>query len=157
MKPPKSSTLRRTLCIGLCLGLGHLGCGKAGPGGAGASETEEPPPSTSPMTLRGEGLVAVVTFEPKAPKVGQLFAATTELQDEAGHPVDASDFALDATMPSHGHGMMTSPTHQGAGAKWRTEGMKLNMHGPWELSVKATLAGKPRRATAQWQQAPEAL
>ncbi len=152
----KNSALLRALCLGLCGALGLVGCGKSG-SGATAAASEEPAPSTSPITLRGEGLVAVVTFEPKAPKVGQLFAATTTLQDDVGGPVEASAFVLDATMPSHGHGMMTSPTHQRAGAVWRTEGMKLSMHGPWELSVQATVGGKPRRATAQWQQAPEAL
>lgn len=124
---------------------------------AAAAPAEVPPASASPVELKGAGLVATVTFSPAQPKVGELFTATTTLRREDGAPVTATTFVLDATMPSHGHGMMTDPKHAAEGATWTTTGMKLHMHGAWKLAIDATVDGKTAHLDAPWQQAPEAL
>ena len=98
-----------------------------------------------------------MTFVTAQPKVGELFTATTSLRREDGTPVTATAFTLDATMPSHGHGMMTDPQHVATDGGWSSSGMKLHMHGAWKLAIDATVDGKPLHLDADWQQAPEAL
>ena len=154
---PASALLPLTLMLAL---VPSLGCERSGPNATSASSTpspEAPPASTSPTELRGARLVAAVVFTPARPKVGELFVAQTTLRDASGAPLTATAFKLDATMPSHGHGMMTDPVHEVAADGWRSSGMKLHMHGEWKLEIEATIDGKVERAEAKWQQAPEAL
>lgn len=143
--------------IATLAGCGRTGGGASQPAGGAPTAAEAPPSSRSPVELKGGGLVATVTFAPSQPKVGELFAATTVLRRDDGSPVQASAFTLDATMPSHGHGMMTDPQHTATAAGWATTGMKLHMHGAWKLAIEVTVDGKPVHLEADWQQAPEAL
>lgn len=128
---------------------------------AGAPTAEangEPKPEGEPSaTLRGAGLVAKLWFAPKHPKVGEIFSVCTMLEDEKGAPLEANAVKIDATMPSHGHGMMTEPQHHKGANCWVSEGMKLHMHGPWELTAVATTGATGLTAKANWEQPPEAL
>ena len=155
----------RSVAAWVAMGLAIAsGCGKAAsdgaPGGVSptaAAAAPEPAPSRSPVELSGGDLLATVAFTPAQPKVGELFAASTTLRRTDGTAVTATSFALDATMPSHGHGMMTDPKHEATAGGWSTSGMKLHMHGAWKLAVDATVDGKVVHLEADWQQAPEAL
>lgn len=66
-------------------------------------------------------------------------------------PAPASDdaaIAVDAGMPSHGHGMNLVPrTHRTDGERFTVDGMLLHMPGAWELYVDVTSAGETERAT----------
>lgn len=77
----------------------------------------------------------VITPRPERPAVGELFSVVTHIADVlTEEPVTGARFTLDATMPEHGHGMMTRPLHRElGGGRYLTEGMKLHMHGRWEL------------------------
>ncbi|MSP91503.1 MAG: hypothetical protein EXR79_06835 [Myxococcales bacterium] len=91
-----------------------------------------------------------------APKVNELFAVETVVTDAATHaPVPGAKFSLDATMPEHGHGMMTQPEHRElAPGRWRTEGMKLHMHGKWIVEAKAEAGGRTDIVRVPWDQPP---
>lgn len=70
------------------------------------------------------------------PKVGELFSVEVTVSDAKGGALPTeTQVKLDATMPEHGHGMMTEPkvTALGSG-KWRVDGMKLHMQGKWVLA-----------------------
>jgi len=97
-----------------------------------------------------------VHLRPHPPVVGQFFKAVTTVRDaKTNKPVGDGTFTLDATMPSHGHGMMTEPKHKAAGpGMWVSEGMKLHMHGPWRIS--AVFEGKDGKDSGhiKWEQPP---
>lgn len=77
----------------------------------------------------------VMTPRPERPSVGELFTVVTHIEDVlTEEPVTGARFTLDATMPEHGHGMMTRPLHRElGGGRYLSEGMRLHMHGRWEL------------------------
>jgi hypothetical protein len=91
----------------------------------------------------GVGRAGLLRFElelePSRPAVGELFRVVTTVRGaRSGTPLERAQFVLDATMPSHGHGMATSPEHRELGAgRYLSEGMKFHMPGPWELEARA--------------------
>jgi hypothetical protein len=97
-----------------------------------------------------------VTFP--VPKVGELFSALSTVYDpRTGRPLGDGKFALDATMPEHGHGMMTKPEHRHIeGDQWRTDGMKLHMPGKWQIEVQFSRGDESDAATFDWEQPAEA-
>lgn len=107
------------------------------------------------VKLTGKTFLATWTFVP--PKVGELFAVDVLVTDPSGKPVEGAKVGVDATMPAHGHGMMTDPvlTARGPG-QWHAEGLKLHMHGAWELVVQVETAAGKERLTSPWDQPPEA-
>ncbi|NRA67302.1 MAG: hypothetical protein HRU19_22655 [Pseudobacteriovorax sp.] len=92
------------------------------------------------VTFKHEGK-PVLTLEAK--KSLHLKKITSvELMPAKG--VDISVISFDAMMPSHDHGMVvkaTKPEKLKSGA-YLVKGVKLHMHGPWVLEVKAKLSGK---------------
>ncbi len=125
---------------------------------AAASPAAALPAAVTPtITMRatGEHFAAVWHFTP--PKVGELFAADLTVTDAADKPLTAAKITVDATMPAHGHGMMTDPElKQLSPSRWRVEGMKLHMHGSWQFDVRVEAGGVKERLSALYQQAPEA-
>lgn len=94
------------------------------------------------------------------PRVGELFAVEVDVLDPAGKPLTAvTKVTVDATMPAHGHGMMTEPQHtQVAPGRWRSEGLKLHMHGRWVIEVKVQgPQGLDDHLLLPYEQPPEAL
>jgi hypothetical protein len=93
--------------------------------------------------LEGAGAAGRFRFElephPKSPTLGEHFRVVTTLRDgETGAPVEGAEVEVDATMPHHGHGMMTVPEHREIGeGRYESRGMKLHMHGRWVLSATA--------------------
>ena len=112
----------------------------------------------SAVVLTAAGMHFSATWRFLAPRVGEIFAVDVDLADVAGQPLAAAAVTLAATMPAHGHGMMTDPeVRQTAAGHWHAEGFKLHMHGTWELAVEVTANGQKERLTAPWQQAPAAM
>ncbi len=59
-------------------------------------------------------------------------------------PVDA--VAVDADMPEHGHGMVTTPkVHPMAPGRWLVQGMLFHMPGSWEIYVDVLRKGERKR------------
>jgi len=71
------------------------------------------------------------------------------LRDANGSPVadEAASIVVDARMPHHRHGMLTTPvlTARGGGL-FRVEGMQFHMPGRWELYFDITENGVTERA-----------
>lgn len=95
----------------------------------------------------------------KAPQVGELFSVDTDVGDAAtGKPVAGVTFSLDATMPAHGHGMITDPVHaEVAPGRWHSEGMKMHMPGRWLLEIRANLGDKHDVLRIPYDEPPAAL
>ncbi|MCB9680243.1 MAG: FixH family protein [Alphaproteobacteria bacterium] len=96
-------------------------------------------------TQNGEYVVEV-RFDPPHPQIGDLFSAVATVRDRAGTPIDTARVKLNATMPAHGHGMMTDPilrpgTCDDAGVcvhpdgVYRADGFKFHMAGAWTVTV----------------------
>ncbi len=140
------------------------GCAKKAATTANAQGVAEstPPPPGAPQ-LVGVGVHGKVKFElrfsPAAPKVGELFDVITL----AGHAtssvaIQGAEVTTDATMPHHGHGMMTQPVHtELGGGAYRHEGFKMHMHGKWTFDVRLKKGALEDRFKAVWDQPPAAL
>lgn len=114
-------------------------------------------PKATATVLRAKGTHYAVTWTFAPPKVGELFAVDLTLTDLAGKPLAAPQVTVEATMPAHGHGMMTDPElKQVAPTLWHAEGWKLHMHGAWQFEVRVTSGGVKERLTAAYEQTPEA-
>jgi hypothetical protein len=98
-------------------------------------------PASGGFSAQGErGMLRFeLVFEPDPPGLGELFRVITTIRDaRTGEPVEGALYTLDATMPEHGHGMMTRPRHRPVGGgRYVSEGMKLHMPGLWHLRVEA--------------------
>ena len=92
------------------------------------------------------------------PKVGELFSVEVTVTDAKGGATPAeTQVKLDATMPEHGHGMMTEPKVTALGnGKWRIDGMKLHMHGKWVFSTTVTAGDRQDVAKFNHEQPPTA-
>lgn len=89
------------------------------------------------------------------PKVGELFSVDISATRTGAPLPDGLTLRADATMPEHGHGMMTKPETKSVGlAQWRSEGWKFNMHGKWQLEAEVTGAVADR-CTVAFEQPPE--
>jgi hypothetical protein len=82
-----------------------------------------------------------LALEPSRPAAGALFAVVTTVRDVlTDELIDGARLEVDATMPEHGHGMMTRPVHEAlGGGRYRSEGLKLHMPGRWELVARLQL------------------
>ena len=95
-------------------------------------------------TGQADGTLGHFSFELAfdEPELGQLFQVHTRIRDLAtGELLGDASLEVDCTMPSHGHGMMTSPrTRPGTtpDEAYTSAGMKLHMLGPWQFQLDAT-------------------
>ena len=151
------------LLVGLALLLG-VGCQRRPPPTDGPNS--RPSGVAPPEAVQQAGQVSaggigdkrafVFALHFQTPKVGELFTVETDISDAAtGRPVAGLTFKLDATMPAHGHGMITDPVHvEVAPGHWRSEGMKLHMPGRWLFDMRATLGDKQDLLRIPYDQAP---
>lgn len=108
--------------------------------GEGPSPTAASEPAPS---LSGRGASGTYDFtlrlDPAAPRVGQLFSVNTRVtRVDTGERVVGAALRLDATMPEHGHGMMTAPEHRELGnGEYRSDGFKFHMPGRWVFEISA--------------------
>ncbi len=111
------------------------------------------------LLLRCKGIGGRYNFElrTRVPKIGELFTVTSRVFDAQGHAAGQGDFSVDATMPDHGHGMMTQPTHKSTiSGTWRSEGLKLHMPGHWQIVANFESAEARDTCRFDWQQSGEA-
>jgi len=135
------------------------GLGACTPANGSEASVIEPTSTVDPEDgLIAEGVEGrfrfALRFSP--PELGELFSIETEVVDvETGRGVEGGRFELDATMPAHGHGMMTAPQHREAGdGRYNSAGMKLHMHGSWELFVSIRSGGYSDRVRIPYEYQP---
>lgn len=156
---------RLLLLMGIAAWLA-IGCQRRPPpvdGPASRPRSVAPPEAVQQAGLVSAGGIGdkrtfVFSLHFRAPKVGELFSVDTDISDAAtGRPLPGATFKLDATMPEHGHGMITDPVHsEVTPGHWRSEGMKLHMPGRWLLDVRASLGDKQDLLRIPYEQAPAA-
>lgn len=122
---------------------------------------DETPRSVESGGARGPGERAALDFElhvsPPEPAVGELFEVVTTVRDRrSGQLVRGASVRVDASMPQHGHGMVTRPEHVELGdGRYLTRGMKLHMPGAWRLRVDAKQGTRSDRFDAAIAAAPK--
>jgi hypothetical protein len=98
-----------------------------------------PPEPVDGRVLAGEGVTVAWRVEGGAAiPLAQPFALSVRLC-----PADAELLAVDATMPSHRHGMNYRPSLKPlGGGRWRVEGLLWHMRGAWELRLDLRHGGR---------------
>lgn len=138
-----------------------LGCGKGsvGPAGAARAENSLPLPGAA-VELAGTAPSGhfAVKLRFAVPRVGEMFAVTADVADAKGAPLPAeASVTLDATMPAHGHGMMTQPLTRALGqGRFAGEGFKLHMAGAWRFEATIHAGAAHERVDLPFVQPPEA-
>lgn len=76
-----------------------------------------------------------ISPEESEPAVNDMHSWIVEIATPEGEPVEGAEVSVDGGMPSHGHGLPTSPsvTRDLGEGKYRVEGVKFNMGGWWQL------------------------
>ena len=73
--------------------------------------------------------VATVVWPEDGPPLNDYFSMEVHVEDKS-----VTGLAVNADMPSHGHGMITRPVvEQIRPGVWRVDGMMFHMPGFWEL------------------------
>ena len=92
-----------------------------------------------------------VTIAPEVEplRTGVLHSWVLILATPDGKPVEGARITVDGGMPSHGHGLPTSPEATGylGEGRYRIEGVKFNMGGLWELKFAVSAAAGDDRVT----------
>jgi hypothetical protein len=91
-----------------------------------------------PRTAMSANGLYEVTYLPSPLPIpfSELFALDVHAKDAKGAVVAGATVTVKVTMPSHGHGMQTSPTvSERAGGDYHVDGMKFHMHGVWKIVV----------------------
>jgi putative membrane protein len=103
-------------------------------------------PVTEFSTRRGLYRVDLI-FPPAGVQMNDLFTVGLRIKDSAGTVVERAKLSVDASMPEHGHGMMTQPKPAAAmrcdaagscavsGGRFEFEGFRLHMFGNWRFEV----------------------
>lgn len=93
------------------------------------------PAKPTPRDAKTKSFVVSLQTTPAQIPVNQHFSMEFTVRAADGAKVP-EQVAVNADMPSHGHGMNTKPrlTALGAG-RWRVEGMLFHMPGAWEIYV----------------------
>ncbi len=126
--------------------------------GAGCKKTSEtaqlPPPGAPnapaiwPAKRKTDGGNFTVTIQPEGGGIttNKHFSIGVVLEAGAGAGAPNS-VAVDADMPSHGHGMNTKPEtiHEG-GNRYRANGMLFHMAGEWSIMVEVSAGTTKERA-----------
>ncbi len=75
------------------------------------------------------------------------FVLLTYVTDASGAVVDGAELVVNATMPSHDHGMATVPTTTAlGGGQFETVGMLFQMTGDWEITFQVSANGTTETA-----------
>ena len=144
------TNLRACLPAFLCIliAASGAGCKKA------SESAQLPPPSAPtaaaiwPAQRKTDGGNFTVTIQPEGGGIttNKHFSLNVVLEAGAGAAAPNS-VAVDADMPSHGHGMNTKPEtiHEG-GARYRADGMLFHMAGEWSIMVEISAGTTKERA-----------
>ena len=144
----------RSMLLPLLLSASLAACGSTGADGVGVVRGEEVASGPSePRWTRGRSAIGTWRVrwrtEPAAIPVNEPFRMLVEIDPtmSAGATPAAVGLALDAGMPSHGHGMVRVPrVVRTSPGRFTAEGVLLHMPGPWELFLDIELRGISERA-----------
>ena len=115
----------------------------------------------SPWLFSTGGKYKVRFHLPKDLPLNELIEPVVEVTDLQGKIIPSLVIKADATMPEHGHGMMTQPRPkncapatecQGPDGRYTFEGFRLHMPGSWLFQVEL---GKNDRATWRYDFDPD--
>jgi len=98
--------------------------------------TPEPDSGREKQTTQGTWRVRYAPNPDPIP-FNQVFTMTVDvLGSSGGAAAEVTELGIAATMPSHGHGMETTPvvTRTGDGV-FRVDGMQFHMSGVWEVKL----------------------
>ncbi len=112
----------------------------------------------APLTSESGRYQFELTAAPEAIALGEFFTVSTRILDpQGGAPPTSGALKVNATMPEHGHGMVTLPvTTLGEDGLWLTEGCKLHMFGRWVFELEWQGPQGTERASFEYQfTAPE--
>lgn len=130
-------------CLLICLSLTSVSCRKTPTAIPSPTPAPAPPTASWPATRQTEKGNFTVTIQPRGGRIvrGEHFTLEAVVEPAAGVGAPVS-VVVDADMPSHGHGMNTTPeTAKEGGSRYRADGMLFHMGGEWSISV-AVSAGK---------------
>lgn len=139
----------------LALALLACACGSTGDRqGVGVVANDSPAPrETAPRWTVGQSAAGTWRVrwrsEPSPVPVNEPFRILVEIDPAGAGSGDQADvgLALDAGMPSHGHGMVRVPRVVRTGpGRFSAEGVLLHMPGPWEVFFDVELNGITERA-----------
>tara|TARA_B100000676_G_C17795681_1_gene689436 strand:- start:401 stop:808 length:408 start_codon:yes stop_codon:yes gene_type:complete len=115
----------------------------------------------SPWLFSSGGKHKVRFHLPKDLPLNELIEPVVEVTDLGGKAIESIEIKADATMPEHGHGMMTQPRPKncapgteckGPVGRYTFEGFRLHMPGSWLFQVEL---GKNDRATWRYDFDPD--
>ena len=147
--------LDRSVTLPIALALLSVACGSTNSGDDIGLVNVEPVADSSAEPRWTRGRSAMGTWRVRwrselgSIPVNEPFRMLVEVDPTAGGdptPADVS-LALDAGMPSHGHGMIRLPrVVRTSPGRFTAEGVLLHMPGPWELFFDIELQGLSERA-----------
>ena len=90
---------------------------------------------SKPRLAQTKSFRVTLQTDPAQIPVNEHFVMVFTVQSIAGTKIPGQ-VAVNADMPSHGHGMNTKPRLTALGdGRWRVEGMLFHMPGAWEIYV----------------------
>ena len=123
-------------------------------GGCSQSSTDnrivEKPVQPGLVIPMQDGKITARLLIPEPVDMTKMFVLPVRLDDQSGRPIGRAQVVVNATMPEHGHGMMTEPkpsTQMECDTKgmclakkgrFLMDGFRLHMSGSWLFSVKVT-------------------
>lgn len=129
--------LRKTgLLLLAMMFLGSIACAPQ----AGSTEASPGEPTVenqyaTTMHSKQGSFKVTYTCEPEAIPIGPMISWKLQVMTAAGEPVQDAQITVDGGMPTHGHGLPTSPkvTRNLGEGKYLVEGLKFNMPGWWTM------------------------
>ncbi len=151
---------RKVISVGLLL-IGSLflqGCSKEPPSAPVAPVVKE-----GVMIQTDKSHFQAQLLIPEPMNMSTMFVLPIRITDKAGAVVERAKVTVDATMPEHGHGMMTQPK-PAAGSKcdakgicqaedgvFRVDGFRLHMPGSWLFTVSVEVGETSDRGEARYE------
>ena len=144
---------------GLLVALTLSACSASAPAPEQGAQAAKP--GLTVVTRGGEYTAQLLIPEPV--DMRRMFVLPVTLTNKAGDVVDRAQLEVDATMPEHGHGMMTEPKPSaqmecdGKGVcsakqgRFLIDGFRLHMPGSWLFSVKVTANGQTATGEARYE------
>ena len=97
--------------------------------------------ATTRTTDQGR-FVAAYTSDLQPPAINKVHGWTLDITTPDGSPVNGAEIAVEGGMPVHNHGLPTTPQVSAAGdGRYRVEGIKYQMPGEWDVTVRVDAGG----------------
>ena len=103
-------------------------------------------PESEPQKQTVGPFVVSYATTPAPVPLNEPFNVRVNVVDTHSQPVTNVTIRVNATMPTHGHGMNVAPTHTAFPGGVTAQGLLFHMPGQWELHVDLEAPGKTTRA-----------